>query len=326
MKNKKKWRFIVIVLFTILSISSCSKDDEVTNNNASTQNGENPGNGDGSGTNSTGSQGEITLYRVDGENIIKDKDYVVSGASLDFQRDTQKHQEIWSLVKKVVPLSNRSKMSQFMIYSGSVSGSLGYVFNTKQDLTKWEMGIAIDYAYEGGFNKDGELAYTIIHEFGHILTLNNTQVDASISEGNCTNYFVGEGCARTNANINKLHSRFWKDIWGEYTNAQNSESAQRQFYEKYKSHFLTAYASTNPAEDIAEVFATFVTRSGGVNGSSMAEQKIQLMYDDSEMISLRNYIRSHVGRSSKSFLPEPGFWKRASTIGKAEHTPGAHRH
>ena len=78
-----------------------------------------------------------------------------------------------------------------MIFAGEDNGTAGYVYNTKDDLSKWEMGIAIYFAYEGGFNADGELAYTIIHEFGHILTLEIAQVDASVSENSCTNYFTG---------------------------------------------------------------------------------------------------------------------------------------
>lgn len=134
---------------------------------------------------------------------------------MTLKKDIKKHQEIWNLTKKIIPIGYRSKMSEFMIYSGDESeeeGVLGYVVERTKDLSKWQMGIAMDYAYEGGFNAKGELAYTIIHEFGHIITLDDIQVDSSIIEGSCQNFYTGEGCARNNSNINKLQKNHWIDM------------------------------------------------------------------------------------------------------------------
>ena len=209
-----------------------------------------------------------------------------------------------------------------MIFAGENNGTAGYVYDTSHDLSKWEMGIAIDFAYPDGiFNGDGELAYTIIHEFGHILTLDNTQVDSSISDSDCTNYFTGEGCAKKEAYINKLQTRFWADIAEEHAKLGEDFDAQDRFYDKYKDRFVTGYASTNPGEDIAEVFATFVTRNGGVNGNSIAEQKIQLMYDHTELIGLRDYVRANSATAKgRRFLPLAGAWKKANSFGSPKHT------
>ncbi|WP_109437098.1 hypothetical protein [Aquimarina sp. AU119] len=305
----KKWNYILVVFLSIItfSILSCSNDDDGAKPIESTDNNQNEDN----------SLKNLTLYKVDGENIIKQKDFDVTGNALVLQKDIKKHQEIWNLTKKIIPLDYRSKMNEFMIYYGDESeeeGVLGYVVERTKDLSKWQMGIAIDYAYEGGFNAKGELAYTIIHEFGHIITLDDTQVDSSIEESNCQNFYTGEGCARDNSNINQLQKKHWADIWDEFQNA-NSETEAQAFYDKYKDRYVTQYASTNPGEDIAEVFATFTTREKGVSGNSKAEQKIQIMYDDDKMIKLRNYIRGNIAKSNRNFLPNPGSWKRANSIG-----------
>ncbi|MEK6155085.1 hypothetical protein WIW50_17575 [Flavobacteriaceae bacterium 3-367] len=344
MKSLKNWRLLLALFLAMAIAQSCEKDElpidqgsvtdtTGTDTGTGTDNGDgnpdtggntgtdNGGDTSGDGDGAQGDAGSITLYTVNGDNISKVTDYKVSGKELEFQKDTQKHQEIWELVKKIIPLNHRSKMSRFMIFAGEGDGTAGYVYNTSQDLSKWEMGIAIDFAYQGGFNAGGELAYTIIHEFGHILTLDNTQVDASISEANCNNFFTGEGCAKTESYINKLYTRFWADIWGEFTNLGQSQSAQEAFYNKYQDRFVTGYASTNPGEDIAEVFATFVTRNGGPSGNSIAEQKIQLMYDHPELISLRNYVRDNMASAKgRSFLPAAGKWKKANTFGDPKKT------
>ncbi len=320
MKTLKIRLLITFVCTSLVIFSSCSKDDEVLRDNISTDQtddvSDNSDDGNDNDNSPSGRNGEITLYKVNGEIITKIKDYQVSGQDLAYQQDTKKHQDIWTLVKKVMPTAYRSKMNEFLIYNGEANGSAGFVFETAQDLSKWRMGIAINFA-----DNQQELTYTIIHEFGHILTLNNDQVDASISESSCNNYFTGEGCSKTNSYIHKLQSQFWADIWTQYQTAQSSQSGLQQFYNSYSDRFVTQYAATNPGEDIAEVFATFVTRNSGANGNSIAEQKIQLMYNHTELVDLRNYIRGNLGASSRSrnsMLPVPGSWKQANSFGNAK--------
>ncbi len=343
----KKIKRLIIPLFIVLSIlvvSSCSKDEIVlsptdavadssgSGSGSGTSGGDsNSGDSSGTGNQEQGNEGEITLYKVAGDNISKIKDYKVSGQDLEFQKDLAKHNEIWELVKKVVPLKHREKMGEFLIYNGTSTGSAGFVVEIKQDLSSWKMGIAINFAYEGSFNAGGELAYTIIHEFGHILTLNNSQLNASVSQGDCENYFPGEGCAEESSYINELHNKYWKDIWSEYEEAKKDQSAQQKFYDKYKERYVTQYASTNPGEDIAEVFATFVTKKEKPSGNTIAEKKILLMYNRSELVEFRDHIRKNLqlrgrGNATSFELPEPGKWKQANTFGNPLKTKCRHTH
>ena len=249
-------RWTLVLLIFSVSFLGCSNDDDMSVITDPIGDNNGGGDDDGSGGQQTGTQGEITLYRVSGNDIQKIRDYRVSGQDLAYQNDVARHQQLWGYTKDIVPNTHRNKMNEFMIYNGSVTGSAGYVVQTKQDLSTWQMGIAINYA-----DDQNELLYTIIHEFGHILTLNDTQVDASVGSGSCSNYFPGEGCAKTESYINKMHSLYWADVWEEFQDAQNDESSHQAFYVKYQDRFVTNYAATNPGEDIAEVFATFVTRN-----------------------------------------------------------------
>ncbi|MFY0630633.1 MAG: hypothetical protein JXR05_09645 [Flavobacteriaceae bacterium] len=311
-------RWTILLLIISISFVGCSKDDDMSilTDPVGDTDG-NDGDGNNGGGSQAGTQGEITLYRVNGSDLQKIRDYQVTGQDVAYQNDVTKHQELWGLTKNVVPLANRNKMSEFMIYNGSVTGSAGYVVETKQDLSEWQMGLAINYA-----DDQNELVYTIIHEFGHILTLNDTQVDASISSGACSSYFTGEGCSKNASYINKIFELGWKDVWSEFQQAQNNQADHQAFYEKYRDRFVTNYASTNPGEDIAEVFATFVTRNDKPTGTTIAEKKILLMYDHSELVELRNYIRTNlnVGGRSRSMLPAPGSWKKANTLGDSKHS------
>ncbi|WP_299548908.1 putative zinc-binding metallopeptidase [Seonamhaeicola sp.] len=324
MKNLKHISILAILFSLLFIFNSCNNEDiyeeDLTGTivdvgNDPNDDGDDDSNGSEPGDdNPNGSDGDITLYRVEGDNIVKVQDYKVTGQDLVYQQDIEKHQHIWDLTKKVVPPKYRSKMSEFLIFNGEPSGTAGFVVETSSDLSKWQMAIAINYS-----DDEQELIYTIIHEFAHILTLNNDQVNSGINESSCNNFFTGEGCSKQASYINKLYGQFWADIWGEYLKASDSETGLDNFYNKYERRFVTQYASTNPGEDIAEVFAVFVTRNGGVNGNSIAEQKIQLMYDHPELVSLRDYIRNNLGASrtskGRNMLPAPGSWKHANTFG-----------
>ncbi len=290
------------LLLLVLSIQSCNKDDDASSVEAKPLSPEEQEN-DKEFEENTGNA--ITLYGIDGENIVKIRDYDVEGGNLELQKDVSKHMEIWELVKKIVPSDYLPKIKEFKIYAGIFKEKdnvvAGYVV-PDNSLSVWQMGIAIDYAYLGGFNKNNNLTFTITHEFGHILTLNKTQLDGSVEKSNCTNFFIDElkACSKKEAYINKFENEFWKDIWGDYTNAQSTESGKKEFYEKYESHFITEYASSTIKEDIAEVFSFFVAIDEKPIDNSVKYLKINSMYNYPELISLRNYIRGNISKSSKT--------------------------
>jgi hypothetical protein len=242
---------------------------------------------------SVSNEDKITLYAVDGEDIIKIEDYEVEGELLEFQEDVAKHQEIWELTKKIIPLSYRLKMSEFLIYHGDQSNTSGFVDPTLNNLSKWQFAIAIDYAYQGGFNKNGETTFTIIHEFGHLLTLNNEQITPGVISNNCQNFYFSKGCAKTESHINSFHEAYWSDIWDEYSSLKDTEAAKSSFYEKYRTRYVSKYAAADPREDIAEVFATFVLSNEVPTGNAIANQKIQMMYKNADLSDLRVHIRQH---------------------------------
>ncbi len=236
---------------------------------------------------------KITLYKVSGEEIMKIKDFDVAEEFLSFQKDTIKHHEIWGLIKQIIPLEFRSKIDELLIYHGASTNTSGFVDPTINNLSSWQLGIAIDYAYRKPFNSDGEVAFTIIHEFGHILTLNNEQITAGIIENNCDGYYVINGCANVNSHIHSFYHEHWQDISEEFTTLEETAEAHSLFYSKYKDRFVSSYAATSPIEDIAEVFATFVTEPEMRDGASVVDQKIQMMYDASELLYVRDYIQEH---------------------------------
>ncbi len=312
----KKLRLLFVVLLSFMTLSTfnaCEKDDE----NIEPKKEETPKKEEKpKGENNEEGEGDISEYSVNGRKITKTKDYTVTGDLLKLQKDTKQHTEVWELVSKVVPDNFTKFFNEYVVFAGEKNGTAGYVSQTTSDLTQWVIGIAIDFAYEGGFNKDGELAYTIIHEFGHVVTLNNTQVDSKIAEKDSKTFFTGEGAVRKNSYINTIFQKFWKDVYKEFQAVGDDETKSEAFYEKYKDRFVTKYASTNPGEDIAEIFTHFVIKDKPT-GNTIANKKVKLFYEYPDLIKLRNHIRKSlkIGTKSKSAM-NVKVWKRGATIGK----------
>ena len=243
----------------------------------------------------------ISSYKVDGDFIIK----IAEGpARENWMKEQARHQQMWDQFVKMVAPDDRRWIDQFVIFDGR-DELLGYVDPQSDKLDKWNFALAIDIAYPNGvFDGNGEFTYTLIHEYGHILSLNDTQIDAASSS--CLTYELEEGCAMNQSFIQKFYLQFWASIASEWASARD-EDDYYELYKKYQDRFLTEYAATNIAEDIAETFAVFITRENGPNGQTIAEDKIRFMYNEPELVRMRNYIKE-----SGLQVPEAGSWKRVA--------------
>ncbi len=237
----------------------------------------------------SGGTATLTSYKIIGESIVKIKDFEVGGNMLAFQQDIAKHQAMFEYYTRIIPVENRQKITEFVVFHGQ--GELfGYVEPIDHnDLSKWRMGLAIDQASDiDDIDFGNEFAYTVVHEFGHVLTLNNEQIAVGGNENSCPNFHTGEGCSNANSYINALYELGWADIYDEFAQSGGDGYA---IYDKYPDRFVTEYAATNPGEDIAEVFTVFVIQEQMPTGNTIANKKVRMMYDYPELVQLRNQIR-----------------------------------
>ena len=176
---------------------------------------------------------------------------------------------MWNYSKKLIPNEYMSKIKYF-----------NYSMDPADALTN------------GQLNKE-TLTNTIIHEFGHILTLNSTQMDTynPISE----TYNIDAGTLKKDSYLNLFYEKFWKD---DIENPQKLDSTNKntnsiEFFLKFKTKFVSDYAATNPAEDIAESFMTFVVKDKPT-GKTIADDKVRFFYDFEELVKMRDEIRSNM--------------------------------
>ncbi|MCM1991657.1 hypothetical protein [Oceanirhabdus seepicola] len=213
------------------------------------------------------------------------------------QEDMEKYQLIWQRVKRLVPKSYINRIANFNINSDGKDGTLAYVYGVDEKGEKWAMAIDKKDAFkEDGKLDNVDLNHSIIHEFAHILTLNNSQMKKERDEKSKT-FTIYEGTTKEKSYLNRYYNKFWKNINSEWEKAQESEDAMMNFYDKYKNDFVSDYAITNPVEDIAESFTEFVIQDKP-KGNSVKEQKMLFFYKFKEMTKLRNEIRGNLKKIS----------------------------
>jgi hypothetical protein len=230
-----------------------------------------------------GEEKDLVYYGIsDEDELEKPRKFNVQNDLLYYQQDLEAHKAIWSYYKTLIPVERRPNLVTFGIYVSS--DSLGTFDTTITE--NWITNINI-LALE---NAD-TLSHVVVHEYGHYLTLNTTQMYSDPEWGACKTPLYG--CQTPDSYINLFYLQFWKEIypeWKEIDYASDTyESEIDAFYNKYQDQFLDDYAATDPVEDIAESWEAFVL-TPAPTGTSIADEKIKFFYRFPELVELRYQI------------------------------------
>ena len=222
----------------------------------------------------------------------------------DERDDRAAHEAIWDYFVSIIPAEERQLVTEFSIFTDGRGNHLAAVSPVFTDPEQWRLQVDI-LDSENYY----ELTYTLIHEQGHLLTLNSEQVppgDANYKfpedqtvyqqeDDACAQYFTGEGCSEPDSYINQFFTRFWPYLYAEWDQIEREDdedtraSLLEDFYKMYEDQFLTDYAPTSPAEDIAESWAFFVL-SPKPELNSIANEKVLFFYEYPELVELRTQI------------------------------------
>ena len=268
------------------------------------------GDGLGSAKNSEVEATYLVTYLVRGDRIGAANLESVPVEFLDERDDNAAHEAAWEYFTALIPADERSMLAAYVVITDGPQNILGAVSQIRT-ADRWALEIDIEDARDAH-----DLTYTLLHEFGHLLTLNEGQVPPSRAVFNnpdddalleseaaaCPQYFPGEGCSNPGSYINKFYNRFWTGIHGEWLeiDLQEDQNAYEDqlgvFYRKYRDQFVSDYAVTSPAEDAAETWTYFVLDSKP-DGDSIAEQKMLFFYEHPELVQLRTEILGNICES-----------------------------
>lgn len=252
---------------------------------------------------------DMVVYQIDGDTI-KSPALVdnLPKALIPYQQDTVSQENIWKYFSAIIPADERKALKEFIIFTDGVGGVLASVEQSSNDPSYWALKVDIADA-----NNPRELTYTLMHEFGHLLSLNSDQVTPNLdlmanpdnqaiyqqAAAACPQFMVSNGCSLPNSYMNLFFQNFWPKIytqWGK-VNAEKDQNNYLtllgQFYYTYQSQFVSAYSATSPEEDFAETWARFVL-GPKPTGKSIANQKVLFFYDFPELVDLRMQIANGI--------------------------------
>jgi hypothetical protein len=246
----------------------------------------------------------LVTYNVSGDAISDPELVSPIPESLEgLQQDTATQNEIWQFVVDVIPADQRTGLKRFVIFTDGVNNTLGAVEQTGNP-HDWILELDIEDA-----TNFPNLSTTLIHEFAHLLTLNDSQVepdyevlnnpnDQSIYDresASCPTYFLYGGCSLPDSYINAFFRRFWQGIFSEWQtiNTETDQAVLNQkldhFYQEHADRFVSNYAATSPEEDIAESFMYFIFEPKP-SSADIGRPKVLFFYNYPEMVVLREHI------------------------------------
>ncbi|MEW9501001.1 hypothetical protein [Jeotgalibacillus marinus] len=221
-----------------------------------------------------------------------------------YQQDIDKHTQLWQLFASIVPSKEREMVTGFYVFTDGVGNTLGAVEPRYENPEEWLLSLDI-----ADSDNTKELIDTLIHEFGHLLFLNEEQVPFSEAtfadlendqvlerlKTNCLQYFTSYGCSAPESYINQFYQRFWVEIIEEWESldVETNEEDLDHFFTNHEDEFVTDYAATHPSEDIAESWSYFVLSYKPEN-ETVADEKISFFYQYPELVELRTTLLSNL--------------------------------
>ncbi len=205
------------------------------------------------------------------------------------------------LLHVVIPEENLTRLGKVFEDSDGLYGDLAYVEPANRTGSIWDM------AYDSAdiYTKDGkqyldldETISTIVHEYAHIESLNESQVRHMDYRGSETEVVLDEGTAKEDSYINKFTKKFWTEEMMEAANEAYDKGSSEEFAYRnnieHKGEFITEYAATNPAEDFAETFAAYVLKEKSDFNSTVLQQKYDFFDSFPEFVELKEKINDNI--------------------------------
>ncbi|KDR95511.1 Putative zinc-binding metallo-peptidase [Peptoclostridium litorale DSM 5388] len=241
----------------------------------------------------------LALFDVENSKI-KLSDASLKGADEISKEDMELYKGLWADSKNLIPDDYLDKISKFEINTDGFENVMAHVTPENTDASSWRLAIDIRDALDADKKHTEEFNNTVLHEFAHIMTLNKDQMMPLRNEYSL-NYTVEEGTLKKESYLNQFYNKFWLDIIDEHSEIESLDITEDEryekntdFYEKHKDRFVSDYAATNPAEDIAETYRCFITQPKP-SGDSVKDKKILFMYQFEELVNYRNDIRKDLG-------------------------------
>ena len=231
-------------------------------------------------------------------------------------RDSDLHSRLWSITRALIPDADELRIERFIVAQDGRTDTLAFVASLDDTGQGWEYGINLVDLNLIDRTVFEELLSTIVHEYAHILTLNETQVDYDAVllaaytdmemsdaeydalveqvEADCSQaigIFDGEVCFRPGSHLYAFHRVFW-DGYGENALERGFDGS---LFSDHGLDFVNDYAATSPTEDFAESFSAWLLRE---HEAFMITEQVEAKFDFFEgrpdLVAVRDQIAAGI--------------------------------
>ena len=251
----------------------------------------------------------LVTYDINIDNTLRQNTFTNEAKYRDEAYNISEHEYLWNFASQIfASINEKNYIEKFIINTDGKEGNLASMY--LNDNNEWELVIdPVDILKNGQMFDSQDFIYTLVHEFGHLLALNKTQVDYNnYDENTCNTHLLSEGCLYQNSYSYQYYLKFWDGkLFDEcYNNVDGgSEDAVQYFYDEYPNNFVTEYAATDPDEDIAESFANFVLREKPTFDTLIKDQKEDFFYTYTNLLNIRQKIRDNITKLDPNFFSKP---------------------
>lgn len=236
-----------------------------------------------------GSENLLAIYDIKGSELEnKNVPFVTLNKSDD--RITKTYPKLWKYITSIIPEKYFENFDRLIISTDGPYNDLAYVIPNDSIASRWNISIdPVDAEEKNLFYE------TIIHEYCHYMTLNDTQ-GSYFKKPVVKTYSDGEIVTNESSYLNVFNKKFW-GILSEESPYVNDGYL---FYLRHKKDFINEYSSTVVSEDICESFAFFVLRDKPQNNTKI-DQKLLFFYNYPEFVEFRTIIRGNISKLDPDF-------------------------
>ena len=194
---------------------------------------------------------------------------------------------LWEAVRGVLPDGAFEDFTYFSLFTDGYAETVAYVYWDDSSGVADTWGLALDPADVTDWDYFLE---TILHEYCHYLTLNESQARCDQLPGSAT-YSEPGLVTKPGSYLDD----FYQEFWGFLADERRVNDQSTAFFYRHYDDFYSAYATTDPSEDIAESFACFVLWEDDWDGAREEwERKIRFFYDYPELVEFRDEVRARL--------------------------------
>lgn len=188
----------------------------------------------------------------------------------------------------------------FFIFSDGEKGLLAYASDF-QNNKRGYLGIdEKDFGAEisNDFEKT-RFYHSVVNELSRVILLGNSQIDYTkgYTVSDIDDFETIKNLSKKDSYLLQFYSRFWNDIMYQDDKLSNSsdtkENANKYFFLRHKSQFLSEYVSQDPFRDIIESMTRFLLEKKPIENQTKFD-KIRFFYEFAEIFDIAQRIQLNI--------------------------------